>query len=649
MKFVEHTTIRFKLALNMISVVLVAGVGAIIIGVYVINDTVVHEAYDTVKSSLTAVNFLYTEKIKNKHRVLVYFSKQNSLPIEVLQRNRSVLYKKLNEIRKEFHFDILNITDQYGRVIIRANNFAKYNDDVSHDTYIKWIQRNEKACYGTDIMHSKMLKRESDALWKKARIPLIVTERARQRNKKVETRAMVLKTAAPIFYKNKVIGIIYGIVLLNKNFNLVDNFKHLIFKEEKVDGADVGTTTIFLEDLRIATNVLRKDGKRAIGTQVSKEVYRAVFEKGETWLDKAFVVNKWYLSGYQPIYDIEKKIIGILFVGILKKKYDTIMSNTTIYFLFLILFTIILAVLLSIILINNVSRPIQRLIQISLKIAKGDYSKIEIKQRYPYDIQDLCKVFNSMVDAITERDHMIKEHTEKKLFQSEKLASLGRLASGIAHEINNPLTGILTYSSLLYDDFKGTTYEEDLLVIKNETLRCRDIVKEVLDFARETVLEKKWVNINQIINETMTILEKHVNFQNIEIVKELTDDMPEVLIDINQIKSVINNLALNAADAMGDKGVLTIQTRLSNSKNQVIVVIRDSGVGIPEENLLKIFDPFFTTKETGKGTGLGLSVTYGIIKRHNGRIDVNSVIGKGTEFTIELPITVSNGDGGGIV
>ncbi|HOO71749.1 MAG TPA: [Fe-Fe] hydrogenase large subunit C-terminal domain-containing protein [Spirochaetota bacterium] len=229
--------------------------------------------------------------------------------------------------------------------------------------------------------------------------------------------------------------------------------------------------------------------------------------------------------------------------------------------------------------------------------------------------------------------------TQQAMINSEKLASLGRLASGIAHEINNPLTGILTYSSLLFDDLKESEFGEDLEVIVKETTRCREIVKGLLNFARETKVEKKMANINDIINETLGILEKHMDFRNIKMVRVLSPDVPDSSLDVYQMKSVINNLAENAVHAMDGGGTLTFTTHYHAEKNLIELNVRDTGCGIARENLHKIFDPFYTTKQPGKGTGLGLAVIYGIIKKHNGVIDVDSKVGAGTEFMIRFPVT----------
>jgi two-component system NtrC family sensor kinase len=256
-----------------------------------------------------------------------------------------------------------------------------------------------------------------------------------------------LMAASPIFYRGRLIGIVYGAKLLNNNFDFVDRIKNLVFKDEKLNGLDVGSATIFMDDLRISTNVKKEDGTRAIGTLVSEEVYRKVFEHEKVWLDKAFVVNNWYISGYTPIYNINNRVIGILYVGILEEKYNVIKRETMIYYLLMTAIVAIIAVVISIYLIQNIINPIKSLLDASGEIAMGNYNK-KIEIRSDDEIGYLCSAYNKMVDAIVERDEKLKEQTERKIVQSEKLASLGRLASGIAHEINNPLTGVLGYSTV---------------------------------------------------------------------------------------------------------------------------------------------------------------------------------------------------------
>ncbi|MFQ5842520.1 MAG: PAS domain S-box protein, partial [Thermodesulfobacteriota bacterium] len=230
------------------------------------------------------------------------------------------------------------------------------------------------------------------------------------------------------------------------------------------------------------------------------------------------------------------------------------------------------------------------------------------------------------------------EETHLQLVNSEKMASLGKLAAGIAHEINNPMGGILIYSSLLMEALEGKdSRRQDLEKIVHEATRCKEIVKSLLEFSRQTGPKMEPTDINKAITDDLFFLENQALFHNIKIVKNLEPQLPRVLGNPSQVKQVFMNIIVNAAEAMHGGGTLTITTGLSGDKKEIWIEFADTGEGIPEENLSKIFDPFFTTKEVGKGTGLGLSTSYGIIDGHGGRIVVKSQVGKGTTFRIELP------------
>jgi two-component system NtrC family sensor kinase len=627
-------------------VVTISGISSVFISQYVINKNVLGQAYDDVRSHLNTAIHIYNERVQIIYLFMNHLSSLGYLQTAILQNNRPLLVEKLKEVKKELEIDIMTITDVRGKVIARANNFENYGDDISGDLFIKYVLENKKSCSGTDIISREELLRESKRLADQAYIRVIPTPHARPIDKNFEENGMCKVAAAPIFSNGRFIGVIYGAKLTNNNFGLVDRIKKLLFKDETIGGYDIGTVTIFMDDIRISTNVKRSDGRRAVGTQVSEEVYDKIFKEKKVWLDKAFVVNNWYLSGYSPIYGIDHKVIGILYVGILEEKYNQIKWNATLFALMVILITVGIAVLLSVYLIRNIITPIRYLVTASRQMTLGNIEKIDVISTD--EMGYLCMTFNTMIDAIAERDRKLKEQTEMQMAQSEKLASLGRLASGIAHEINNPLTGVLSYSTVLYEEIKDPGYRSDLKVIIDETLRCREIVKGILDFARETKIDKRPGNINKIIIELFSILEKHITFQNVSIKKDLAENLPEFNIDINQMKSVFNNLAVNAADAMHDGGELTITTRYDEANRKIIVKVSDTGIGIREEDLSKIYDPFFTTKETGKGTGLGLSVTYSIVQRHNGTIRVESTVGKGTTFTIEFPVDTGGNTEGSV-
>lgn len=231
------------------------------------------------------------------------------------------------------------------------------------------------------------------------------------------------------------------------------------------------------------------------------------------------------------------------------------------------------------------------------------------------------------------------QETHLQLVSSEKMASLGKLAAGIAHEINNPLGGILIYSSLLIEDLPAEDpRREDLARVVQEASRCKEIVRSLLEFARQTEPRMEAVDINRAITDDLFFLENQALFHNIRIVKNLDPSLPSAMGNAGQLKQVFMNIIINAAEAMRENGELTITTSPAPDRNSVLMEFTDTGEGIPEENLSRIFEPFFTTKDVGKGTGLGLATSYGIIQNHGGKIKVRSTVGAGTTFTIELPV-----------
>ena len=221
--------------------------------------------------------------------------------------------------------------------------------------------------------------------------------------------------------------------------------------------------------------------------------------------------------------------------------------------------------------------------------------------------------------------------------QTEKLSALGRMAAGIAHEINNPLGGILLFSTnMLKKAPSEGPIKEGLEIIIQETIRCKTIIQDLLEFSRESEPKKTLADINQVIEKGVTILKNELRLHHIRLEKELSDRLPKILIDENQIQQVLINLLLNAIQAIGEQGVITIRTGLSPNHKFITVEVSDSGCGILPEHLPKIFEPFFSTKP--KGTGLGLAVTFGIVQKHGGQIHVESQPGLGTGMFLDFPV-----------
>jgi len=319
---------------------------------------------------------------------------------------------------------------------------------------------------------------------------------------------------------------------------------------------------------------------------------------------------------------------------------------------------VVLGLLLILLLTRVVNRPIDKLLAATKEAAHGNLDQM-VGVRSHDELGELSDSFNHMISELKRSrdavegwtqtlEHRVQERTEElqqvhdQLIRAGKMAAIGELAAGVAHEINNPLTGVLTFSSLMLKKTdENHPWKKDLENIVQQTTRCRNIVKGLLDFARQRKPDKREWDIHLLIDNTLTLVEKQAPFQNIKIEKQFKTGIPMLFVDGDQIQQVFMNILLNAADAMGGRGgYLTIKT--DSRDGLAVVSFTDTGCGISKEHLPKLFDPFFTTKETGKGTGLGLAISYGIVQSHGGDIEVESQVGKGSTFRIKLPVEKPN-------
>jgi len=356
-------------------------------------------------------------------------------------------------------------------------------------------------------------------------------------------------------------------------------------------------------------------------------------------------------------HEKDKKVLGLLESAFASSEVDYILQQNRITTLLLIgLFVFGISVFLCVILYHFVSKPVALLEAGMKRIAKGELdAPIEIKTRDEMGL--LANTFNSMTtDLKRYRENMenwtrsleaeVKKKTneimraQEELLNAEKLASLGRMAAGVAHELNSPLTGVVTFAHLMKSRTspEDKQSQEDLQVIIDQANRCSRIIKGLLGFSRRAGFEMVEISVNDLLDNTISLVRNQARFHNIRFDIRLAPSLPLILADPNQLQQVFLNLIINAADAMNEKGVITISTRVLRTDADVLEIeITDNGPGIPEDMVGRIFEPFFTTKPVGKGTGLGLSVSYGIVKRHGGDIIVKSAPGQGASLFIRIP------------
>jgi two-component system, NtrC family, sensor kinase len=655
-----RSSIKARLTKSFTVAILIPSLVIAVVGVLMIREQIYEQAQARVTSDLESAKEIYQNYLERLNDSLRIHATRMIVYGALERKDPAGLVAEMERIRRAERLDILTLTDAQGRVFYRTCNPSLVGDNQSHDTFVQFVLQKRAPVSSTDIVQREELLKESSQLAAQASMEITKTPMASPSEKTQVLSGMMLKGAAPVFTADgRFVGVLVGGILINRNYEIVDKIRTTVFKGEAYKGQQVGTTTIFQDDVRISTNVRNADGSRAITTRVSAEVAEAVLRRGDTWRSRAFVVNDWYIAAYSPIPNLEGNTIGMLYVGSLERPYKDILWRNLGVFLGITLLAMGLISIVAMTVASKISRPIRAMADAAKKITDGDYScKVEVSS--DDEIGFLADNFNAMVAELVRAHQELKEWAETlerkveqrttelkamqaHLIQSEKLAGVGKLAAGVAHEINNPLTCVLTNSSLILRDLPPEDpRREDLQSIVDETLRCRKIVKGLLDFARQTKPQKQQLDLNKVVEDVLSLVRNQASFQNISIRTEMDHNLPPIQADADQMRQVVLNIILNAADAMPQGGALRIRSCFESKSNQVVLRISDTGPGIPVEIQDKLFEPFFTTKKTG--TGLGLAIAYGIMERHKGSLRVESVPGHGTTIAVILSTDVKTID-----
>jgi two-component system NtrC family sensor kinase len=616
---------------------------ALLVGGQLLYKAVLNEAYNRVRLDLNAAREIYFNRIKGLKIALNITSIGPVFRSALEKHDVQKLVSRLSVVAQQTELDFMGVVTKDGKMLCRIGPNSMPRENSPPNPIANLALQKQVAVSGTLILSNELLFSENPELAERARIKLLPTKMATPRPESEELSGMAIAAAVPVFEGGNFLGVLYGGVLLNRSQEIVDLVRDTVFQHEIYKGRSIGTATIFRKDIRISTNVLNPDGTRAVGTVGSEEVTTRVLTEGKKWTDRAFVVNDWYITAYEPIEDIFGQRVGMLYVGVLEAKYADVRWKALSLFIMITVAGMALAIGLGYIIANKISLPVQQLIKASIQVSQGNLSP-EIGSISKSEIGVLQKTFKQMLASIQERDQRQKAESETKLLQSEKQASIGKLAGGVAHEINNPLTGIFTFTHMLLR--RKDIPEEvrsDLETIAQETERVRKIVKGLLDFSRQTELDREPTDVNRLVRFTISLVENQALIKGVNLNFEQGEGLPMITLDKNQMQSVLLNIMINALDATDAGGSITITSGIgvSTSKpgqNGIEILCTDTGCGISPENLNKLFDPFFTTKDVGHGTGLGLSVSYGIVERHGGTIWVQSKIGKGSTFKVWLPI-----------
>ncbi|MDO6611988.1 cache domain-containing protein [Shewanella sp. 1_MG-2023] len=665
--------VRYRILILTLLPILLTLISLVFITIYWNISYTGKQLFMKVKADLTVATNTLEQVQKQQEIQLLNVSKswdfQNAF-LEVDKGNQSEL-AALNRYLKQ-QKDILQLD------VLRLIRLEEANADPDLRQMLPRVEN--KALSGLMVLSAKRLDRLDPSLAKLARVPLSATMRAEEPTKLAETRGMLSRTLLPIADESgQVSWYLDGATLFNRDTVIVDHIRDLVYDKGTLPERSIGTVTIFLDNARISTNVPmdmfspNKDlQSRALGTLVSEEVRQKVLVDGTPWVDRAFVLNDWFISGYSPLEDVRGKRIGMIYTGFSEAPFiHTYILNI------IELGTILMLVLLvSGFLVyrgaNSLLEPIERIHHVVKAVQSGRDLRIgELGLDRDNELSNLAEQFDHMLDLLQRRNLQIQSaaeqlevkveertrslqdkteelqrnvallnETRQQLVTNEKLTALGELTAGIAHEINNPTAVILGNMELMKYELgpNANVVEEEIELVIQQVGRISTIIRSLLQYSRpgEFNAPLEMHQVQSMIEEVLVLVRHSIEKQKVELIQQV-NTTAEVQVNRPQVIQVLINLVVNAAHAIESKGKIWIRADDWIENGNVVgvkVEVEDEGVGIAPERLSRIFDPFYTTRKDG--TGLGLSLSYGIIKRIGGTIEVKSTLGKGTVFSIGI-------------
>ncbi|WP_434516196.1 cache domain-containing protein [Dechloromonas sp. ARDL1] len=520
----------------------------------------------------------------------------------------------------------------------------------------------------TEVFSAEQLAAIGTGLAVFAKTPIVKTANAKPDSRETEDRGIVIHSAAPVFdASGRLVGVLEGGVLLNKNLDFIDNLNAIVYPDGALPFGSAGTATLFLGDVRVATNVRLFGDTRAIGTRVSAAVREAVLDKGRTWLDRAFVVSDWYVSAYEPLLDGRQQRIGMLYVGFLEEPFAKARWHAFAAVAVFFVLAMVLAGAFAVISARRVFKPIERMHATMTAIEQGDHDARVGNVESADELGAMAAHFDRLLDQLQAQagslkrwgdslDVKVAERTaeleravadlkaaQSQLVMNEKLAAIGQLTAGVAHEINNPIAVVQGNLDVLRDVLGPRTepVAHEIKLIHEQVQRIRLIVAKLLQFARpqDYVGYLEPVDTSLLLQDCLLLVRHLLNKGDIAIEQHI-DSTRRIVCNKNELQQVVINLFVNAIQAMPNGGVLKICVEDWDEADMPLgirLIVSDSGPGISEADLARLFKPFFTAKKPG-GNGLGLWVSQALVERYGGRITAHSASGKGASFTVWLKL-----------
>jgi signal transduction histidine kinase len=577
----------------------------------------------------------------------------HALYLPLQRRDLSALQRLLARERQRLALDFLNLYEVDGRLItadwLPPAEPAALRAPAAGSAAIH-------ARVGTDAASLARLPRAellalAPHLAPRIHIPLLPTRNAAPTDRSAEDRALVMLATTPVRAADgSIVALLRGGVLLNQNLPLIDHINRIVYPEGSLPFGSHGTATLFLDDVRITTNVRLFQDQRAIGTRVSQAVRDAVLGRGETWLDSAFVVNDWYVSAYEPLLDAQGERVGMLYVGYLEKPFRYVKYGMLAFIVAVFLLVMALAALFSLRWARGIFQPLERMNQTMRRVEQGD-SAARVGPVATHDeIGALAAHLDQLLDVIDDKtralqrwaeelDAKVVERTrelqqsnaslrqaQQQLVKSEKLAAIGQLTASVAHEINNPIAVIQGNLDLMRETLgpHAAAVQGELRLLDEQVERMRLIVTQLLQYARPTEYAGyvEAVDVNQVLENSLVLVAHLLGRTRITVDRDLRASA-RAGINRQELQQVIINLLINAIQAMPAGGTLRLRTRdRDDGRAGVLLEVSDSGPGLSERVKERLFRPFFTTKNDGNG--LGLWISMGLLERYGGSIEARN-------------------------
>lgn len=630
---------KFNLGIIIIFAMLAVGIAAA--SMNYVNTNTIREAEDRVKIYTRAAWEIHNGKVTRIQSALEVLAQAQL--IEDLIRDPgneqllTAVREELEAIRREQKMDILNLLAPDGTVILRTRFPYNKGDSLSSDPIVKQVILTQESSAGNIIFSPGRLDVEGIGLleW------CLTLDR--------EPRGMLSGAAVPVVEGGRLIGIIQMGSLLNGAVEEVDRIRDAVFENEYYKGKPVGTATIFMGDLRISTNVQDNQGRRAVGTRVSREVAEHVLEKGLSWTGRAFVVDTWYLSQYDPIKNPDGNVIGMLYVGELEQKYLDMRTRAVVLNLSVIFVGLVLAFVLSFFIIRDILGPIQKLSDATKRLSSGDLTyRVEAKGKD--EVGDLSASFNYMAEQLEGQRQEIERRQQELEDLSNELRAINRnyieMLGFVSHELKNPLTSAMMSLHTVMDGYLGEISPAQRKSLESVALSLdyfQDMIKNYLDLSRlekgELEVNKRQISLyTQVVTPVLKGLERELQERQMV----LENRIPEYLTlnaDGNLLRIVYDNLLSNAIKYGREGGAVVLDAR--ENDGQVTLGVRNDSEGIPPEKMPLLFKKFSRLDSpeyaSKKGTGLGLYICKEIVEKQGGEIWVDSEMRKWVKFSFTLP------------